>query len=75
MIILSDLQVHPVPAKKKSIENQYCFYKAIIYGKNVQIKTELKDGTQQQTIELDRMKNCQVLIVAKLSELLTIFPD
>ena len=41
----------------------------------MQIKTELQDGIQQQTIELDRMKKCQVLIVAKLSELLTIFPD
>ena len=30
---------------------------------------------QQQRIELDRMQNNQVLVVAKLSELVTIFPD
>ena len=75
MIIISDLQFHQIQTDKKSIENHYCFYKDIIYGKKVPISTEMQDGVQQQTIELDRMQNNQVLIVEKLSELLPIFPD
>ena len=39
------------------------------------MKYEMQDVIQRQTIELDRMKNCHVLIVAKLSELESIFQD
>ena len=76
MIILSDIEVRPIPTSKKSIENRYCFYKDVVYGKNVHMKCEMKeDAIQAQTIELDRMKNNHVLIVAKLSELEVIFPN
>ena len=33
------------------------------------MKYKMQDGIQRQTIELDRMKNFHILIVAKLSEL------
>ena len=35
----------------------------------------MQDGIQRQTIELDRIKNHHVLIVAKLSELESIFQN
>ena len=57
MVILSDLQVHWIKTQKTSIENWYCFYRDIIYGKKVQITTKTHDEIQQQTIELERMKN------------------
>ena len=61
MIILSDIEVRPIPTAKKSIENRYCFYKDVVYGKNVHMKCEMKeDAIQAQTIELDRMKNGKI---------------
>ena len=39
------------------------------------MKNEMQDGIQRQTVELDRMKNCHVLIVAKLSKIESIFQN
>ena len=68
MMILSDLQVHQVQTDKNYRKSLLLLQKYHLW-KKVQITTEMPDGMQQQLIELDRMKNNQVLIVAQLSEL------
>ena len=62
------------PNKVYHIENQYCTYKNVVFGKHVQISTISCDGIQQNIIELDRMKYIHCLIVVKLSELESLFP-
>ena len=56
MIILSGLGVKTIDKSRTHVENRYCTYSNIEYGKNVRISSNKQNGCDLTTIELERMK-------------------
>ena len=69
MMILLVLQVKNIEMNKNNVENRYCQYRSIEFGKNVQLSNDMCNGAKHKTVELDRMKNNHVMIVVKLNDL------
>ena len=76
MIILSGIQIRDIKTNNNNcMENRDVQYSNIEIGKHVQVSNCYCNGVKMTTIQLEQMKNNQMLIVVKLNELERLLPN
>ena len=75
LIVLSELSVEKIDSKSKNVENRLCSYRNVQFGENVVTTNKKVNDRRIMTVQIERMKNTQVIFVVKLEEVKNLFKD